>query len=104
MSRSLQRFLEARAHRSLVAIVTALAFAFLVSVSASHIHITADEDAGCAVCVAFAGKVEGPTAELSVCEPARVAFPSCSLMEAPLLASVALVVLPPSCGPPHYFS
>jgi hypothetical protein len=93
--------LTIRRHRLLLAALTGIAFAILVSIAASHLHVgPADPEDGCAVCLAFAGKVEGPSVQLQIPTPRvvilRVAQPA---VAAGVLRSF-VVTLPPSCGPP----
>jgi hypothetical protein len=85
----------------LTAAVTAIAFAILVSVAASHVHVGADADRVCAVCAAFAGKLEGPTCKVVVPHPVLVAFREREVPEAASVPRSFSVVLPPSCGPPR---
>jgi predicted neuraminidase len=88
-------------HRSrLTAAVTAIAFAILVSVAASHLHVGHDAEDGCAVCAAFAGKLEGSSAKVVVPKPSVVEFLSTPVSETPQLAHSIVVVLPPGRGPP----
>jgi hypothetical protein len=88
--------------RSLIVLaLTAGAFAFLVSVAASHLHITADDDDGCAVCAAFAGKLEGPSAyvpTVAVATVTHLAAAQPMLRPAP---PAPAHLLPPNCGPPQ---
>jgi len=80
--------------------LTAGAFALLVSIAASHLHLAADDNDGCAVCAAFAGKLEGPStyvptvAVVSVVHPAG---PAPVLQPAP---PAPAHLRPPCCGPP----
>jgi hypothetical protein len=88
-------------HR-VAAVLIGVAFAVLVSVAATHLHIGPDADEGCAVCAAVIGKLEGPSAPplaLAAC-PCAYAAPQIQVAQRP--AAAALVVLPPSCGPPHF--
>ena len=80
---------------------TAIAFTLLVSVAASHLHIAPDADEACAVCAAFAGKIEGPSAyvpTVAVANVIRIVYltPVCRLVP-PAPAHL----LPPTCGPPQ---
>lgn len=84
----------------LILTITALAFAILVSIAASHLHITADEDRDCAVCAAFAGKVEGPVAPIAVIAPAIAVFVARAWLPRSQIANRTPILLPPSCGPP----
>jgi len=86
--------------RRIVATLVAFAFTLLASISATHLHIAADEDDGCALCVAFAGKLESPNPATELADPTDVApAPPCA--PAPSAPRVgAHVSLPPRCGPP----
>jgi hypothetical protein len=84
----------------LVCAVTAVVFTILVSVAASHLHIGADQDEACAVCAAFAGKLEGASAP-PVPAPAGMAIAlHVPALSQPQITSPSVVALPPSCGPP----
>jgi hypothetical protein len=85
---------------SFIAAVTAVAFAILVSVSATHLHVGADADDACALCAAFAGKLEGPVAKVPVSPRITVGYLESESQPAPQVQEAYLVVLPPSCGPP----
>jgi len=85
---------------SFIAAVTAVAFAILVSVSATHLHVGADADEACALCAAFAGKLEGPIAQVPVPPRITVGYLESESQPAPQVKQAYLVVLPPSCGPP----
>ena len=85
---------------SFIAAVTAVAFAILVSVSAIHLHVGADADEACALCAAFAGKLEGPVAKVPVLPRITVGYLESEGQPAPQVQQAHLVVLPPSCGPP----
>jgi hypothetical protein len=91
-----------RSRRSLfVLALTASAFALLVSVSASHLHFAPDSDEACAVCAAFAGKIEGPSAcvpTVAVATLIQVAVAAPVLRLAP---PVPAHLWPPNCGPPQ---
>jgi len=91
-----------RSRRSLfVLALTAGAFALLVSIAASHLHITADDNDGCAVCAAFAGKLEGPSTyvpTVAVATVIHLAEPAPVLRLAP---PAPAHLLPPTCGPPQ---
>jgi len=91
-----------RSRRSLfVVALTAGAFALLVSVAASHLHIAADDNDGCAVCAAFAGKLEGPSTyvpTVAVATVVHVAGPVPVERPAP---PAAAHLRPPYCGPPQ---
>jgi hypothetical protein len=89
-------------YRRFPAAVVAIAFAFLVSVAATHLHITPDQDEACAVCTAFAGKLEGPSKKLVVPTYVLIELRVATVVAAPSVTSVAVVVLPPSCGPPAF--
>jgi len=82
------------------AAVTAIAFAILVSISATHLHIGADADEACALCAAFAGKLEGPVAKVPVPPRITVGYLETESQPAPQVQQAYIVVLPPSCGPP----
>jgi hypothetical protein len=84
----------------LVCGVTAIVFAILVSVAASHVHIGADQGEACAVCAAFAGKLEGAsTPTIAPAKPVVVAV-RVAVLPQPQINSSAVIALPPSCGPP----
>jgi len=85
----------------LVLAVTAGAFALLVSVAASHLHIAPDADEACAVCAAFAGKIEGPSLSVPTVAVATVVHTVCITPVAPLLPPPPAHLLPPTCGPPQ---
>ncbi len=87
-------------HVRLTVAVTAIAFAILVSVAATHLHVGHDAEDGCAVCAAFAGKLEGSSAKVVVPKPAVLVFLSTPVRETAQLARSIVVVLPPSRGPP----
>jgi hypothetical protein len=89
-------------YRAVIAAVAAVAFAILVSVAATHLHIGPGADEGCAVCAAFVGKLEGPSTPSIAVPPVCVSYFVGPLLVAPHLEPVALVVLPPSCGPPSF--
>ena len=99
LSTSTPRF---SSYRAVMAAVAAVAFAILVSVAATHLHIGLDADEGCAVCAAFVGKLEGPSAPSIAVPPVAVSYFARPIRVAPHVASLALVVLPPSCGPPRF--
>lgn len=84
----------------LVAALTAITFAILVSIAASHLHVGHDAEDGCAACAAFAGKLEGSHAKVSVPTPVVVAFRFTPAPKEPQLAQSIVVILPPSRGPP----
>jgi hypothetical protein len=85
----------------LVLVVTAGAFALLVSVAASHVHIAPDADEACAVCVAFAGKLEGPSLSVPTVAVATVVHSVCVAPLTRLLPPPPAHLLPPTCGPPQ---
>jgi hypothetical protein len=85
---------------SFIAAVTAVAFAILVSVSATHLHVGADADEACALCAAFAGKLEGPVAKVAVPPRITVGYLESESQSQPQVRQAYLVILPPSCGPP----
>jgi hypothetical protein len=84
-----------------VLVATAIAFTLLVSVAASHLHITPDGDEGCAVCAAFAGKIEGPSAAVPALAPASFAYTVCSTPVSRPVPATPAHLLPPTCGPPQ---
>ena len=84
----------------LVCGVTAVVFTILVSVAVSHLHVGADQDAACAVCAAFAGKLEGASTSTTAPPTAVVVALRIAVLPRPQIASSALIALPPSCGPP----
>jgi hypothetical protein len=87
--------------RRVIVALTGIAFAILVSVAATHLHIGPDADEGCAVCAAVVGKLEGPTPPpMAVCPTSDVSTLE-QFQVAQQVACAILVVLPPSCGPPH---
>ena len=88
--------------RAFIAAVSAVAFAILVSVAATHLHIGLDADDACAVCAAVIGKLEGPSAPPAAAPPVSIPQFRLPPLVDPLLADIALVVLPPSCGPPRF--
>jgi hypothetical protein len=80
----------------------ALAFASLVSLAATHLHVGPDADEECTICAAVIGKLEGPVAPpVADIGPGLGPWPRIVPIERPL-ALVVAVVLPPSCGPPHF--
>ncbi|HTS21075.1 MAG TPA: hypothetical protein VMN79_04605 [Casimicrobiaceae bacterium] len=88
-------------YRRVVATVCAIAFAILASVAASHLHIGADQDEACAVCAAFAGKLESPVAQPPALAPVALAFWRCEVPQDAQVRHRLVVILPPSCGPPE---
>ena len=82
-------------------VATAMAFTLLVSVAASHLHIAPDGDEGCAVCAAFAGKIEGPSASVPTLELASVGYTVCSTPVSRPVPATPAHLLPPTCGPPQ---
>lgn len=85
----------------LVLALTASAFAFLVSVAASHLHLAPDADDACAVCAAFAGKIEGPSAPVPAVAVTTVIH-CIRTMPAPRREPAEPAhLLPPNCGPPQ---
>ncbi len=102
MQLSQGHFRSRRSRRELfVLALTAIAFTLLVSVAASHLHMTPDGDEGCAVCAAFAGKIEGPSVTVPTVAVATVVhclrIVSVSRLDPPDPAHL----LPPNCGPPQ---
>ena len=83
------------------AMLTAIAFAILVSAAATHLHVGPDADEGCAVCAAVIGKLEGPSSPPLAAPACPGAYAAPQVPVAQLPAGATLVVLPPSCGPPH---
>ena len=81
--------------------LTAIAFTLLVSVAASHLHIAPDADEACAVCAAFAGKIEGPSAALPTLAPARLVYTVCANPVSRPVPPAPAHILPPTCGPPQ---
>lgn len=91
-----------RSWRSLfVLALTATAFTLLVSVAASHLHIAPDGDEACAVCAAFAGKIEGPSVSLPTLAPASLVYPVCAAPVSGPAPRAPAHLLPPTCGPPQ---
>jgi hypothetical protein len=84
----------------LVCGVTAVVFAILVSVAASHLHVGADQDEACALCAAFAGKLEGTSAPPLPAPTAVAVALRVPALPQPQISSPSVVALPPSCGPP----
>jgi len=86
--------------RAIVVALTAITFALLASLAASHLHIPPDSDHDCAVCAAFAGKLESPGVCVPVAPvsqvPHRVALAP-AIRPAP---AAPTHLLPPSRGPP----
>jgi len=81
--------------------LTAIAFTFLVSVAASHLHLAPDADDACAVCAAFAGKIEGPSVAVPSVAVATVIHCVRVVPAFRLEPSPPAHLLPPSCGPPQ---
>lgn len=83
--------------------VTVLAFTILVSVAATHLHLRADLDESCAICVAFGvGKLDVPTPAIVAPVPAGfTSFAPQPPIPPSLTQNTAVIVLPPSCGPPR---
>ncbi len=75
--------------------VTAGCFALLVSVAASHLHIGPDADEACALCAAFAGKLEGPSLSVPMVAIATVVHTVCITPVARLLPPPPARLLPP---------
>jgi hypothetical protein len=86
--------------RHFTVVLSAFTFLVLVSVAATHLHFGPDGDEGCAVCAAVIGKLEGPSSPPVLVPPASVAYAWQPPHSAPQIACAAIVVLPPSCGPP----
>ncbi len=92
-----------RSRRSLfVLALTASAFALLVSVSASHLHLAPDNDEGCAVCAAFAGKIETPSAYVPTVAVAKVVHVAAATPVLRLAPPAPAHLWPPNCGPPQH--
>ena len=89
-------------YRAVIAAIAAVTFAILVSVAATHLHVGLDTDEGCAVCAAFVGKLEGPSTPAIAVPPVSVSYFAHPPRVAPQVEPLALVVLPPSCGPPRF--
>ena len=88
--------------RSLFALtLTGIAFTVLVSVAATHVHIAPDADEGCALCAAFAGKIEGPSVSVPPAAVAAVIQTVCVAPVPRLLPLAPAHLLPPTCGPPQ---
>jgi hypothetical protein len=100
MSRQRLRRIRISRYRKFVCAITGIAFALLVSIEASHLHIGIEPDA-CPLYTAFAGKVEGPSAEVTLSQPVLVAYYQPVECGAPDVAHCVVVVLPPSRGPPQ---
>ncbi len=91
-----------RSGRSLfVLALTAGAFALLVSVAASHLHLTPDGDEACAVCAAFAGKIEGPSVYVPTVAVATVVHVAVAAPVLRLAPPAPAHMWPPNCGPPQ---
>jgi len=91
-----------RSRRSLfVLALTASAFTLLVSVAASHLHLAPDNDDACAVCAAFAGKLEGPSAYVPTVAVATVTHVAVATPVPRLAPPAPAHLLPPNCGPPQ---
>jgi hypothetical protein len=81
--------------------LTALTFTLLVSVAASHLHIAPDADETCAVCAAFAGKIEGPSVSVPTLALASLVYTVCSHPVSRPVPPAPAHLLPPTCGPPQ---
>jgi hypothetical protein len=91
-----------RSRRSLfVLALTASAFALLVSVAASHLHLAPDNDEACAVCAAFAGKIETPSAYVPTVAMATVIHVAVAAPVVRLAPPAPAHLWPPNCGPPQ---
>jgi hypothetical protein len=103
LQRSVGRLRPRRlSQRSLfVLALTAIAFTLLVSVAATHLHIAPDGDEGCAVCAAFAGKIEGPSVYVPTVAVVTVIRTVCITPVARLVPPAPAHLLPPTCGPPQ---
>lgn len=82
--------------------LTAIAFTLLVSVAATHLHIAPDGDEGCAVCAAFAGKIEGPSVYVPTVAVATVIQLVVAAPVLRLAPAAPAHLWPPNCGPPHH--
>lgn len=89
--------------RLLVLALTAIAFTLQVSIAASHLHFAPDADEACALCAAFAGKLEGPSATLPTVAVATVVYAICPTPVFGPVAPAPAHLLPPTCGPPRPF-
>lgn len=87
--------------RLFVLAFTAIAFALLVSVAASHVHIQPDADEACAVCAAFAGKLEGPSVYVPTVATSTVIAVAGVAPVSRFVPPVPAHILPPNCGPPQ---
>ncbi|HEV2978789.1 MAG TPA: hypothetical protein VG425_14510 [Casimicrobiaceae bacterium] len=81
--------------------LTASAFALLVSVAASHLHLAPDNDEACAVCAAFAGKIEGPSTYVPTVAVATVIHVAVAAPALRLAPPAPAYLWPPNCGPPQ---
>jgi len=81
--------------------LTAIAFTILVSVAASHLHVTPDADDGCALCAAFAGKIEGPSLTVPTVAVATVIHCVRIVPASRPNPPGPAHLLPPNCGPPQ---
>jgi hypothetical protein len=81
--------------------LTTIAFTLLVSVAASHLHLGPDADEACAVCAAFAGKIEGPSVAAPMFAPASLGYADCAHPVARPVPPAPAHLLPPTCGPPQ---
>jgi hypothetical protein len=91
-----------RSWRSLfVLALTAIAFTLLVSIAASHLHLAPDGDEACAVCAAFAGKIEGPSVSVPTLAAPSLVYAVCATPVRRLVPPAPAHLLPPTCGPPQ---
>ena len=81
--------------------LTAITFTLLVCVAASHLHIAPDADETCAVCAAFAGKIEGPSASVPTLALAGLVYTVCAHPVSRPVPPAPAHILPPTCGPPQ---
>ncbi len=81
--------------------LTAIAFTLLVSIAATHLHITPDADEACALCAAFAGKIDGPSVYVPTVAVSTVIHTVCVTPAPRLVPSAPAHILPPNCGPPQ---
>jgi len=96
LTRSSDELLSTR----LVFAFTALAFAIVASIAATHLHAVPDEDAACAICTAFGGKLHDSGRAEAVCTAFLLIHPLGKVLSEPQRVGVAPTLPPPSCGPP----
>ncbi|MEB0137723.1 MULTISPECIES: hypothetical protein [unclassified Undibacterium] len=86
--------------RSVMAIITALAFVLLSATAATHHHADRIEDQACSICTAVANQADlaTPPASLALC---LIILLYLLLPATPVLRDFAAPrLLPPGCGPP----